>query len=801
MPITMGQEVKRKHPLAECEVCPLVSKLCAPSVIPKNPRGALVARSPGYYEAKTGVPFSGPSGKIVEFLLNEQGVKREEMLLTNVVLCAPDEGKVPPEAIKACAPRLSDELADIDLVIAAGSEAVNLLLGRGAIDSYRGYRIERDGRTFVATNNPFLVIRDDSAFPNLRKDFRRAFNPIPEPELPTVKVFEDVNEAKRLIDFLRSTPGLIAADIESRGGLSHKATLVSMQFAVAGHEAFVLGERSGIFEQKDFIDDFLRPLLESRDHTFIWHNGKFDVKILRYGYGINAKVDQDTMLMSYACDERSGASAKEHGGIHKLENLLAEEFGWPNYEPERVKRFKKSGVVEDYDELHHYAGLDAAGTYQLYDLLVERVATEKVGRAYERLLLEGAEACVRIELTGFRYDIDTASDLMEDEIKPEFLIKTANLRQLIDNPLYNPRSPLQTAALFYDTWKITHEMRSRPDKNRSTDDPALGEILAGRFAHKHGELKTIMSFARELKRFRELTKQADTYITGMIEKALIDPEQRIYTDLMLHGTTSGRPASRNPNLLNITRTKEGLPDIRKLFLPSEGRQLVVADYSQAELRTIAYLSQDKQLMQVYNEGLDLHSFSAERFYGKDFTPENRSIAKNINFGVFYGQSADSFQEKHGIDKKRAQEYIDWCWKNYTGVAEWKTHVIKEMRTGRVVTPFGRVRRFHLLTKENIKSSEREAVNFPPQSIAADFTLLAVIRLGGGLTVSPEVDTRRASIILTVYDSIVSDVEESYVDEYKSICTQVMESIPHSELGWTIPFKIDIGAGKTWAATK
>ena len=166
-----------------------------------------------------------------------------------------------------------------------------------------------------------------------------------------------------------------------------------------------------------------------------------------------------------------------------------------------------------------------------------------------------------------------------------------------------------------------------------------------------------------------------------------------------------------------------------------------------------------------------------------------------------GRVQIAFQEKHGIDKERAQKYIDWCWENYTGVRKWKDEVIKQMRTGRVVTPFGRVRRFHLITKENLNGSIREAVNFLPQSIAADFTLLSVIRLGGGLTVSPEIDTKRASLILTVYDSILADVEESYVDEYKTICKVIMESRPLEELGWTIPFTVDVGVGETWAAAK
>jgi DNA polymerase I len=173
----------------------------------------------------------------------------------------------------------------------------------------------------------------------------------------------------------------------------------------------------------------------------------------------------------------------------------------------------------------------------------------------------------------------------------------------------------------------------------------------------------------------------------------------------------------------------------------------------------------------------------------------------MNFGVVYGQSAETFQEKHKIPKNEAQRFIDWWWEYFGSVQEWKKEVIKQMRTGKVWTEFGRPRRFHLLTKENFNASVREAVNFLPQSTAADFTLCAVIMLVGGLTVKPEIDLARANIVLTVYDSILGDVEESYVDEYTTICKQVMESRPKDELGWTIPFKVDIGSGATWADAK
>lgn len=793
--------IERKHPLAECEVCPLRDKPCARSIIPKEPIAAVVARSPGYMEARMGKPFSGKSGDVLKHLLKENGADVSKILLTNVVLCAPDEGKVPPEAIKACAPRLQGELEDsgTNLIIAAGSEAVNLLVGRGAIDRYRGYRIERDGKIFVATNNPALVLRDDSTFPNLRKDFKRAFHPLPEPILPTVEVIEDIDEAK---DYLDSIPrGPVVADLETRGGLSHRASIVSIQFAFGEGTATVLGERSDLFKNREFIDNYLRPLFENRDYQFIWHNGKFDTKILQSQYGIKARIDEDTMLMSYACDERSGQTEKWHGGYHKLEYLLSEEFGWPDYEPESVKQFKKTGIVTDYDELHEYAGWDAGGTYQLFELLSDRLRTEGTERAYRRLLIEGAEACKKIELRGFPFNVEKALDLMEDEVAPELRKITNDLRRIIDNPIYNPRSPQQNAKLFYEDWRVYHEMRSRPDMDQSVDISALNEIIAGRWTNRAGieegtqEYWDIVNFAVTLKRFRQLSKQADTYIVGLAERAMNDPENKIYTDLLLHGTTSGRLSSRNPNLQNITRTKPDLPDIRSLFLASPGRLIVQADYSQAELRCIAYFAQDSELLKVYQEDLDLHNVAAENFYGSNFTSENRSRAKNMNFGVAYGQSAATFQEKHDIPEREAQKFIEWWWTFFTGVRDWKQEIIAEMRTGAVVSPFGRKRRFHLLTKENLNACIREAVNFKPQSTAGDFTLRSVIVL------QEEIDPKRADIVITVHDNIVSDVEEGYIDEYKQICEQVMVSRPKEELGWTIPFKVDIGVGLSWGEAK
>src|SRR4029077_11022144 len=140
----------------------------------------------------------------------------------------------------------------------------------------------------------------------------------------------------------------------------------------------------------------------------------------------------------------------------------------------------------------------------------------------------------------------------------------------------------------------------------------------------------------------------------------------------------GRTSSSNPNLQNITRPKQGLPNIRSLFVASdEDHILLSADYSQAELRAVAYKSGDDGLLQVYREGLDLHSIAAERFYGPEFTKEQRSRAKNMDFGVTYGQSAQTFQEKHDIPEEEAERFIAWWWQQFPGIREWTNEVAKE----------------------------------------------------------------------------------------------------------------------------
>jgi len=363
----------RKHPLALCEECPLADRPAALTTGPSDSDVIFVSRSPGYHEAMSGIPFAGPSGKVLDHFLGENGVKRTDIRLTNVILCAPKENKVPKEAIKACKPRLESELRNAKLIIAGGAEAIAGVFGKArAIQSVRGYRHVLDtGQIVVATNNPALVIRDDGVFPNLRSDFKRAFNPAPAPTLPEVKVIEDVVEAKAYLSYLTNEyNGLVSTDVETRGGLRKSATLISLQFATDGRSATVLGERSGLWEDTRFIEDHLYPLFASTNHQFLYHNGSFDTKVLRHSYRLPARIDHDTILLSAAVDERPGT--------HALEYLLMNELDWPKYDDDEIAKIKKTGIVTDYDKFYRYAGMDVAGTYQLFEYLRPKGESENV---------------------------------------------------------------------------------------------------------------------------------------------------------------------------------------------------------------------------------------------------------------------------------------------------------------------------------------------------------------------------------------------------------------------------------------
>lgn len=763
---------------------------------PLDAKVAFVSRSPGKYDVMTGKPFSNPRGSkpVLEHLFALHGVKRDDVLTTNVVLCLTDDP--PKEAIEACRPRLEDEIKDAELVIAGGVEATRLLTKYGTVFNARPFVHHRTSRSgvkqrVIVTNNPAIVVRDSDTYPDIVEDFRRAFDPPPPAVFPEVEIINDPSTSRRVLEQWIETSfnSPIASDLEWRD-----KEYVCAGFAARGEKAVVFGYGS---VRDEGVRKALRRFYERSDVEFVWHNGKADTKILRWN-GIRGRVDHDTFLQSYALDERPG--------YHSLEYLLSAKFGWPDYEPFSVKHFKKTGEFlgktpqeqrRSELELYKYNGWDTAGTLQLHQWQYPRLETDRGGSvaSYYRKLLYAAERVTTVEMNGFHYDVEEAANINDRAAIPATIELREHMREISGRSLLNPNSPKQLKIVYYEQFGLKHKLRDQGKKKlkHSTGKEVREEILGGRIEAKIGKREDLVRFAETHQSYAKIIKLRGNYLEGLILRTQRDG--KLYCNFNIGGTVSGRTSSSDPNFQNIAR--EGyaeIPGIRTLFIPSPGNVIISADYSQAELRTCAKLSGDSSLLSIYRDsGRSLHKERAAAFYGENYTYEEYVKAKNINFGVTYGQSADAFAQMYHMPKNEAQAYIDNWWMEFGTLREWVFDTQKRaLKDGYVQTPFGHKRRFTLITDDNIGDVKREAVNTIPQNVAAWLTILALCEL---------VDNG-VRVVATVHDSIVADVPSNEAVEVARMMKDIMERMAPEQLGWAmddIPFLADISIGPNWGS--
>jgi DNA polymerase-1 len=799
---------KAEH--AICDKCPLKNKSFAASTGPTDAKIAVVSRSPGHYEAIRGKSFSGPSGRILDHLLKIHGVDRKDVFATNAVLCQADGTEQGfGLAVACCEPRLKAEIANADTIIAAGREAAYSVLGVSNVGQNRGYPhfVQTNGKAqrVIVTNNPAVVLRDDATYPELVRDFRLAIAPLPTPKLPKVRFTENVVEAREWVEQILPTlvPGtLLASDLETRSeGDGAYNRIVCAGFSTRSERAIVFGE--SVCYNNDFLGNYLRRLYEIPGISYLWHNGKYDVKVLRRA-GINARVDHDSMLVSWCLDERPGDPDSGAGG-HSLEWLLKDELGWPKYEPPSVRQFKKDGILADakaHEELYKYNGHDTAGTISLFEVLKERAINDNVWeKPYLSLLIRLSEALARTEMQGTIYDAEESCNILERVVWPKLRAQRAYMRELCGVKLLNPNSPKQLEKLMYDDWGLHHNLiRSNIERvgKRSTDKFVRDEILQVGFnCNDSVHRETFKLFVETLDQFKELDKQRGTYLEGLVLKRSKDG--RIYTDFKIHGTESGRVSGNKPNLQNITRPKDGLPNIRSAFVPDPGCIFVSADLSQAELRAIAALSGDEQLQSVYTDtSRSLHKEVATQFYGSDYTYEQYVVAKNINFGVAYWQSAYSFAQMYHISQEEAQNFIDYWWNRFPAVWDWTKHMeALVLKKGEIQSPFGHKRRFYVIPQDESARIHvvKEGINFLPQNIAANITNWALCEFTEWLTATNKWDV--ISTRITVHDSILVNCKQAYVPEAVSKLKECLETAPQKALGWEFPFVAEFSVGSNW----
>lgn len=465
----------------------------------------------------------------------------------------------------------------------------------------------------------------------------------------------------------------------------------------------------------------------------------------------------DVALAAYVADSNNGAATL---------NALMERY--------------VGAVLPDEKDPQKQVALQAAAIGALVDPLAQELEKEGARKVYDDidLPLVGVLACM--ERTGAALDVDHLKALNESTGAEVDRLRAAIYASAGHE--FNVDSPKQLSEVLFDELGLTPKKKTR--SGYSTNASVLKELT------EEHELPGLML------EYREYAKIKSTYIDALPRMRAEDG--RVHTSFNEMVTTTGRLSSSDPNLQNIPVRTDFGRQIRTCFVPlGEGEVFVSADYSQIELRLLAHLSGDEHLIASFNSGEDFHASTASRVFGvpmDDVTPQMRSRAKAVNFGIVYGQQAYGLSQSLHIPFYEAKEMIDRYFEVHPGVRTYLDDVVAQAhKDGYAITLFGRRRYIPELKAKNAAQrgfGERTAMNHPMQGTAADIIKLAMRQVQDEL-VARDLGTR---LMLQVHDELDLSVPESEVEEVSDLLTSVMESV----VELSVPLLVDVSAGANWA---
>jgi DNA polymerase-1 len=442
-------------------------------------------------------------------------------------------------------------------------------------------------------------------------------------------------------------------------------------------------------------------------------------------------------------------------------------------------------LVLRYLEVRYTGEVEREATYlvELLRILEPQIAARNLDRLYREIEEPLAGVLARMEREGIRVDtaeLDRLSALMETEIGR----LTLEIHSLAGKE-FNISSPQQLGRILFEDMGLPTPVKYGKGKTISTAADVLEEL-----AETH-------EIAGKVLEYRQLTKLKGTYVDAL--PALIDPATgRIHTSFNQTGAATGRLSSSNPNLQNIPIKTSLGREIRAAFIPRDGWRMVVADYSQIELRLLAHMSKDPVLIEAFRNGEDIHTRTASEVMGVPpllVTPEARRAAKAVNFGIVYGISPFGLAKQLGISHQEADRYIRGYFKRYAGVRRFLDDTIAEVRrTGVTRTLLGRERPIPDMNSRNSNArgfAERTAVNSPLQGTAADIIKIAMIRI------DRELQTRRSRMLLQVHDELVLEAPPEELAEVTALVKREMEKA----IDLDVPLLVEVGSGSNWRDAK
>ncbi|MBM6889998.1 DNA polymerase I [Bacteroides caecigallinarum] len=589
--------------------------------------------------------------------------------------------------------------------------------------------------------------------------------------------YQLLDNEDKINDFLRIilTKDIFSLDTETTGTEPMAAELVGMSFSYEENKAFYVPVPPNREEAQKIVNIF-KPLFEDEKAIKVGQNIKYDMIVLaNYGVTIKGKLF-DTMIAHYVLQPE----------LHHGMDYLAEVY--LKYDTIKIEKLigakgKNQRNMRDLSptDIYKYACEDADVTLKLKNILEKELETNNVKELFEEIEMPLVPVLAYMERNGVRIDTDALK-----ETSKHFTVRMREIEEEIYQLAgmeFNVSSPKQVGEILFDRLKIVEKAKKTKTGQYVTSEEVL-ESLKG----KHQIVEKILDY-------RGLKKLLSTYIDSLPE--LINPKTgRIHTSFNQTVTATGRLSSSNPNLQNIPIRNEDGKEIRKAFIPDDGCEFFSADYSQIELRIMAHLSGDENMIEAFREEQDIHAATAAKIYKTDIsqvTREQRSKAKTANFGIIYGISVFGLAERLNVDRKEAKELIDGYFENYPKVKAYMDESIKVARDkGYIETIFKRKRYLPDINSRNAVVrgyAERNAINAPIQGSAADIIKVAMARIYKRFME----EGLKSKMILQVHD----ELNFSVLREEKEKVQQIVISEMEAAYKMKVPLLADCGWGKNW----
>ncbi len=636
-----------------------------------------------------------------------------------------------------------------------------------------------------ASSNKKAVKKDDS--PTLfQTDFFGLFEEesADEPKSSNLKSLENTTYNYQLVDTkekrtellgILRTKDFLVLDTETTGTEPLSSELVGMSFSVSEGEAWYIPMPADRAEATAIVEEF-RDVLTNPRTTKVGQNIKYDLLMLaQYGVWLQGPLF-DTMVAHYVL------SPELHHGMDYLAEVLLQYRTIPIEQLIGPKGKNQKNMRDlDPEEVYKYACEDADVTLRLKNVLEKQLREQGAYELFRDVEMPLVPVLAQMEFNGVRIDTNA--------LRETSVLYTERLQEIeqeiyaLAGTSFNIASPKQVGEVLFDTLKISTKVKKTKGGQYSTSEEVLESLR-----DKHPVVEKILDY-------RGLKKLLGTYIDAL--PALINPRTgRIHTSFNQTVTSTGRLSSSNPNLQNIPIRHEDGREIRRAFIPDDGCEFFSADYSQIELRIMAHLSGDVNMMEAFRLGQDIHTATAAKVYKvplEEVTREQRSKAKTANFGIIYGISAFGLSERMHVPVKEAKELIEEYFQTYPQVKAYMDSSITLAREKGYTETICR-RRCYLpdINSHNAVVrgyAERNAINAPIQGSAADIIKVAMANIHQRF----QREGIRSKMLIQVHDELNFSVLPEERDRVQRIVIEEMEGAYLMQ----VPLQADCGWGKNW----